>query len=142
MRVSFSVYGVLYVVIELVGHQLDTVGWPRVTPLHVAAALIDAFLFVVICLAVVVAVDLAKQRWGPALAAWHRERLRAHAEAHAEVVRDDRPIGVTSWRPEPIALPAGPRPAAPAPGGGTYAPATYGLRASGQPFSEEPGRLL
>ena len=141
MRVSFLVYGVLYVVIEMVGQQLDDVGWARVSPLDVASALTDALLFVVVCIAVLVGSDVARQRWGPAVAAWHRERLRAHAERQVEVVRDDGPIGVTSWRPEPIALPAGPQPAAAA-GGGTYATATYGPRASGHPFPEEPGHLL
>ncbi|HLM04094.1 MAG TPA: hypothetical protein VK402_02760 [Blastococcus sp.] len=136
MRVSFLVYGVFYVVIEMVGQQLEDVGWPNLTPLDVASALVNALLFVVVCIALVVGSDLARQRWGPALVAWHQERLRAHAEAQAEVVWDDSPIGVASWRPEPIALPAGPS------GGGTYATSTYESRATGQPFPEEPGPLL
>ena len=141
MRVSFLVYGVLYVVIEMIGHALETVGWAHVTPLDVASALTDALLFVVVCIALVVASDVGRQRWGPALAAWHEERLRAHAEAQTEVVWDDGPIGVTSWRPEPIALAAGPQPAASS-GGGTYATTTYGPRTPGHAFPEEPGHLL
>jgi hypothetical protein len=144
MRVSFLVYGVFYVVIEMIGQHLEEVGWPQVTALDVASALMNALLFVVICIAVVVAWDLAKQRWGPALWAWHQERLRlaALARAEDEVVWDDGPIGVTSWRPGPIALPAGPQPEGAPTGGGTYAAATYGSRATGRPFPEEPGPLL
>jgi hypothetical protein len=142
MRVSFLVYGVLYVVIEMIGHALETVGWARVTPLDVASALTDALLFVVVCIALVVASDVARRRWGPALLAWHQERLRAHAEAQSEAVWGDGPIGVTSWRPEPIALPAGPQPATATSAGGTYAAATYGPRTPGRAFPEEPGHLL
>jgi hypothetical protein len=137
MRVSFLVYGVLYVAFEIVGHQLETVGWPNVTPLDVASALTDALLAIVICIALVVALDVGRQRWAPALRAWNEERLRAAAEAKleeswAEVSWDDEPIGVRSWRPEPLALPA-PSPTA-AQAATSYAPSTYG-----PPFPEEPG---
>jgi hypothetical protein len=143
MRVSFLVYGVLYVAVEIIGTQLEQVGWARIDPLDVASALTDALLFIVVCIALLVASDVARQRWGPALVAWHQERLRAHAESQAEVVWDDEPIGVTSWRPEPIALPAGPAAApTPPPGGGTYATSTYGPRTPGHSFPEEPGHLL
>jgi hypothetical protein len=135
MRVSFLVYGVLYVAVEIIGNQLETVGWPRITPLDVAAALTDALLAIVICIAVVVAVDLGRQRWGPALRAWQEERLRLAAETGAEVVWDDEPIGVRSWRREPLALPA---PAPRATVGGTY----YTASTYGPPFPEEPGRQL
>src|SRR3954451_13648893 len=81
MRVSFLVYGVLYIAIEIVGNKLETVGWPRITPLDVAEALTNALLAIVICIALVVAVDLGRERWGPALRAWHEERLRLAAEA-------------------------------------------------------------
>jgi hypothetical protein len=139
MRVSFLVYGVLYVAIEIVGNQLEKVGWPKITPLDVAEALTNAFLAIVVCIALVVAVDVARERWGPALRAWHEQRLRLAAEANgdewAEVVWDDEPIGVRSWRPEPLALPA----AAPSPSsGGTY----YTPTAPHPPFPEEPGRRL
>jgi hypothetical protein len=140
MRVSFLVYGVLYVAFEIVGHQLETVGWPRITPLDVASALTDALLAIVICIALVVAVDVGRQRYGPALRAWNEERLRLAAEAGiekswGEVSWDDEPIGVRSWRSEPLALPA---PAASAPPGGTfYTPSTYG-----PPFPEEPGHQI
>ena len=139
MRVSFLVYGVLYVAIEIAGNQLEKVGWPQITPLDVAEALTDALLAIVVCIALVVAVDLGRARWGPALRAWHEERLRLAAEAAGEewteVVWDDEPIGVRSWRSEPLALPA----AAPsASTGGTY----YTPSAPNPPFPEEPGRRL
>ncbi|TFV88545.1 hypothetical protein [Blastococcus sp. CT_GayMR16] len=134
MRVSFLVYGVLYVAFEIVGHHLETVGWPRITPLDVASALTDALLVIVICIALLVGFDVARQKWGPALRAWNTERLRLAAEAElegswAEVTwDDDEPIGVRSWRSEPLALPA------PAAGATFYTPSTYG-----PPFPEEPG---
>jgi hypothetical protein len=135
MRVSFLVYGVLYDAFEIVGHQLETVGWPKITPLDVASALTDALLAIVICIALVVAFDLGRARWGPALRAWNQERLRLAAEAKAEtwddVTWDDEPIGVRSWRSEPLALPA------PAAGATFYTPSTYG-----SPFPETPGRQL
>jgi hypothetical protein len=139
MRVSFLVYGVLYIAIEIAGNQLEKVGWPQITPLDVAEALTDAMLAIVVCIALVVAVDLGRARWGPALRAWHEERLRLAAEAAdgewAEVVWDDQPIGVRSWRPEPLALPA----AAPTGStGGTY----YTPSPPNPPFPEEPGRQL
>jgi len=137
MRVSFLVYGVLYVAIEIVGNQLEKVGWPKITALDVAEALTNAFLAIVVCIALVVAFDLSRERWGPALRAWHEERLRLAAEAReyrAEVVWDDEPIGVRSWRPEPLALPAA---AVPPPSGTYYTPSV-----PSPPFPEEPGRQL
>src|SRR3954452_25496414 len=110
MRVSFLVYGVLYVAIEIVGNRLETVGWPQITPLDVAEALTNAFLAIVVCVALIVAADLGRERWGPALRPWDEERLPLAAEAAgqdwAEVVWDDEPIGVRSCRGEPLALPA------------------------------------
>src|SRR5689334_24341709 len=136
MRVSFLVYGVLYIAIEIVGNKLETVGWPKITPLDVAEALTDALLAIVVCIALVVAVDLGRERWGPALRAWHEERLRLAAEAAqedwAEIIRDGEPIGVRSWRPEPLALPA---PVPGTPTGGTY----YTPSPPHPPFPEEPG---
>lgn len=127
------VYGVLYVALEIVGNQLEKVGWADIDPLDVASALTDALLAIVICIALVVAFDVGRERWGPALRAWHEQRLRAAAEQDenwAEVVWDDEPIGVRSWRSEPVALPA---PAA-SPGGTYYTTSTFG-----PPFPEEPG---
>ena len=141
MRVSFLVYGVLYVAVEIVGNQLETVGWPKITPMDVAEALTDGMLAIVICIAIVVGADLARERWGPALRAWNQERLRLAAES-AEAgdgtwaeVEWDEPIGVRSWRPEPIALPAG---APSSSSGGTY----YTPSSTSPPFPEEPGPQL
>jgi hypothetical protein len=139
MRVSFLVYGVLYIAVEIVGNQLETVGWPKITPLDVATALTNALLAIVICIAIVVGTDLARARWGPALRAWNEERLRLIAEAADEpwvdAVWDDEPIGVRSWRPEPLALPA---PAVSASPAGTY----YTPARSNPPFPEDPGPQL
>jgi hypothetical protein len=129
MRLSILVYGVLYVVLEMVGHQLATVGWRRVTPLHVASALVDALLAIVVAIAAVVLYDVGRRRWGPALRAW-QERQLAAAEPPGE------PIGVQSWRPESapftyaIGAPVAPR------------TSTYGTPGAGRRFPEEPGRLL
>src|SRR5688572_17588531 len=65
MRLPILVYGVLYVVLEMVGHALESVGWGRVTPLHVASALVDALLLIVMAIAVLVLWDVARRRWGP-----------------------------------------------------------------------------
>lgn len=122
------VYGVLYAVLEMVGYQLDTVGWDLVTPLLVASALVDALLAIVVAIAVLVLYDVGRRRWGPAVAAWQERHLAA-----AEDPRE--PIGVPSWRPgtEPPSVPL----PAPPPSGGTY-----GVHSRGQRFPEDPGRLL
>ncbi|HEY0127041.1 MAG TPA: hypothetical protein VGB58_07890 [Blastococcus sp.] len=100
MRVSFLVYGVLYAVVEMVGHHLERVGWAEVSGLDVAMAVTDALLAVAVCAAVLLAVDLARKRWGPAARAWLAER------AHPEAEIWDEPAEVRSWRPEPLAVPA------------------------------------
>lgn len=137
------VYGVLYIAVEIVGNQLETVGWPNITAMDVAAALTNAMLAIVICIAILVGTDLARERWGPVLRAWHEERLRRAAEAAGEaaseawaaVLWDDEPIGVRAWRPEPPALTA---PAAAASPAGTY----YTAASPSPPFPEEPGPRL
>jgi hypothetical protein len=103
MRVSFLVYGVFYVVVEIVGHQLEQVSWPEVTALDVASALMNAFLTVAVLVAVLVTVDVLGHRWHRHLQAVEAERARLAAEEWA----DPEPITVQSWRPEPLALPAG-----------------------------------
>jgi hypothetical protein len=140
VRVPVLVYGVLYVVFEMVRHQLELIGWERVTPLHVASALIDALLAIVIAIGAVVAVDVARRRWGPALRAWQERQLRMAAEA-AQL--EQEPIPVTSWRPEreaePLAVAAPRGSTSPEP---TYATSTYGSRSTGRRFTEDPGRQL
>jgi hypothetical protein len=130
VRVSFLVYGVLYVVIEIVGQQLEQVGWPEITPLDVATAVTDAFLLVAVGLAVLLATKLGAQRWGPSL------RARWDALGPPEAAWDDEPIEVASWRPAPLALP----PAAPPPPQGTYTGDPYSV--AGYRYPQKPGRLL
>jgi hypothetical protein len=134
MRVSFSVYGVLYVVVEMVGSQLEAVGWPQLTPLDVATAVANACLTVAVGIALLVGADLGGRRWRRSVLAWREERARLADRYWAE----QPPIEVTSWRPTPLALPAGSA-AVPVPvPAGDYA----ALPSSGRPFPEEPGRLL
>ena len=100
MRVSFLVYGVLYVVLEMVGYQLEQVGWAEVSGLDVASAVTDALLTVAVCAAALLAIDLGVKRWGPSV----RARLAERAHPEAEIW--DEPIEVRSWRPEPLAVTA------------------------------------
>ena len=130
MRLPILVYGVLYVVLEMVGHALETVGWGRVTPLDVASALVDALLAIVMAIAVLVLWDVGRRRWGPAFRAWQARQLAAAAEF-------SEPIGVQSWRPE-SEPPLTPRAVAAAPPTGTYG--TGG--SSSRRFREDPGQLL
>ena len=145
MRVWLLVYGLLYVVIEMVGHSLSSIGWPQITALDVATAVTDAFLAVSLTLAVLLGLKLAARRWGPAVAA------RLHVPELVEVLPAP-PIGVRSWRAEPLALPAvapAPPPApAPRPTRGTYEVGASGSvwrrrdRRVAPSFPEEPGHLL
>ncbi len=133
MRVSFLVYGVLYVVVEIVGAQLESIGWPQLTPLDVATAVTNACLTVAVGVAVLVGLDVGGRRGRRSIQAWRQERARPAEQYRAELP----PIGVPSWRPEPLALPAGPAwTPSPIPGGDYAAPT------AGRAFPEEPGRLL
>lgn len=139
MRLSFALYTALYVVAEMIGHQLSLVGWPQITPLLLATAVTDALLVLAVAGAVIVGADVTRHRWQPALHAW----LHRRGAAHDGWWGPDAPLDVASWRPEPLALTGAPaaapgpaRPARPAPV--TYTNWTYGIR----PFPEEPGRLL
>ncbi|SHN78720.1 hypothetical protein SAMN05660350_02670 [Geodermatophilus obscurus] len=131
MRVSFLVYGVLYVVVEIVGAQIEAIGWPQLTALDVATAVANACLTVAVGIAVLVGVDVGGRRWHRSMLVWREERARLTAESEDE----SGTITVPSWRPEPLALPAG-RPFDPAPGG------DYAVPSRGRPFPEQPGRLL
>lgn len=112
MRVAVLVYGVLYVVIEVVGYQLEQVSWPELTPLDVATALTNAFLTVAVLVAVLVALDVAGHHWRRHLRAVALERARLATEGWAT----PGPLTVHAWRPDPLALPAAalPAPARPA----------------------------
>jgi hypothetical protein len=106
MRVAIVVYGVLYVVIEVVGYQLEQVSWPAITALDVATALTNALLTVVVLVAVLVAVDVLGHRWR------RRRLLQQVAEARAATAEwaDPGTLEVSSWRAErrspQLALPA------------------------------------
>ncbi|MGY1703315.1 hypothetical protein ACI79C_01985 [Geodermatophilus sp. SYSU D00697] len=132
MRVSFLVYGVLYVLVEIVGHQLETIGWPQLTPLDVATAVANACLTVAVGIAVLVGVDVGGRRWRRAVRESREERERAAEQFWAE----QPPIEVPSWRAEPLALPAGTL-SSPVRG-----PDYSGAPSSGRAFPEDPGRLL
>jgi hypothetical protein len=101
MRVAFLVYGVLYVVIEIVGYQLEQVSWPEITALDVATALTNAFLTVAVLVAALVALDVLGHRWRRHLQSVRLEEARLAAEGWAA----PGPMTVQSWRPEPLALP-------------------------------------
>ncbi len=145
MRVSFLVYGVLYVVVEIVGAQLETIGWPHLTALDVATAATNACLTVAVGIAALVGMDVGGRRWRRSIDAWRQERAQLADASWDEA----RPITVSSWRSEPLALPAGPSSWGSAPGGARGAPARnpapggdYAVPSRGRPFPEEPGRLL
>lgn len=131
MRVSFLVYGVLYVVLEMVGHQLGRIGWAEVSGLDVATAVTDALLTVAVCAAVVLTADLALKRWGRQI----RSRLARREPDEAEIW--DGPIEVRSWRAEPLAVTAErvEQPETRTVAGNPYAFA-------GRRFPKSPGRLL
>ena len=100
MRVSLLFYGVLYVVLEIVGYQLEQVGWAEVSGLDVATAVTDALLTVAVCAAALLAVDLGLDRWSPSARAWLARRAQPEAELWDEP-GENRP-----WRPEPLAVTA------------------------------------
>lgn len=125
-------YGVLYVVVEIVGQHLADVGWRQITTMDVATAVTDAGLLVAVVLATLLATKLGAQRWGPTVHAWWR-RL-----GHPEVVWDDDILDVRSWRPAPAEI-AAPPPQAPR-AHSTYAGNPYSF--GGRRWPAEPGRQL
>ncbi|SDY34775.1 hypothetical protein SAMN05661080_03159 [Modestobacter sp. DSM 44400] len=138
MRVPIVVYGVLYVVIEMVGSQLDSVGWPQLTALDVATAVVNALLVVAVGVAVLVAVDVLGHRWRRWLRAYRREQARLADEAEQA---ERAPIIVRAWRPGRLALAAGPPP------GASAAAPPVTTRVAGEPYMEpgfldQHGRLL
>jgi hypothetical protein len=118
MRLSFLLYGVLYVVIEMVGSALEGIGWPQLTPLQIATAATDACLAVALVLTGMLAVKLGVQRWGATVRGWW------DALGSPEAMGDDEPIGVRSWRSAPLELSGGPA-EPPPPSAGTYAANPY-----------------
>jgi hypothetical protein len=132
VRVSFLVYGVLYVVVEVVGHELGQIGWTDISALDVASALTNAFLTVAVCAAVLVALDLGARRWRRSMEAWRRERAAVEGEIW------DETIGVTSWRPGPLAISAERVDHSPRRPGYTGNPYSF----AGHRFPKDPGTLL
>jgi hypothetical protein len=132
VRVSFLVYGVLYVVVEVVGHELEQIGWTDISALDVASALTNAFLTVAVCAAVLVALDLGARRWRRSMEAWRRERAAVEGEIW------DETIGVTSWRPGPLAISAERVDHPPRRPGYTGNPYSF----AGHRFPKDPGTLL
>ena len=149
MRVSVLVYVLLYLVVEMIGAQLAEVDWAAITPLMVASAVTHAMLVVSVIVAVLVGADLTKHRWRPLVHTWMHELRRPHTGwwgVHRAATADHdyaEVIGVTSWRPEPLALPMGSRAAEPT---ATYVPPTYAVSGTpappGRPFPEDDGTLL
>jgi hypothetical protein len=107
MRMAFGVYGLVYVMFEVIGHQLESVGWARLTSLDVAEAVTNAALVVAVVLALVVLGHLGAERFQRSMAAWHAER-ESREQLDAPLFDDLETITVTSWRDEPLALAAGP----------------------------------
>ena len=143
MKVAFAVYGLLYVVIEVVGYQLERVSWPEITALDVATAVTNAFLTVAVLVAVLVAADVLGHRWRRHLRAVALERSRLAAEEVADEAADPGTVTVRSWRPEPLALPAAPRPTPPGAARTADAPNAYSRRAWPDPATADAsGRLL
>jgi hypothetical protein len=148
VRVPVLVYVLLYLVFEMIGAQLAAVEWAKLTPLMVAAAVTDAMLIVAVLIAVLVTADLTKHRWRPALHTWLHQHARPHTGwwgGHRHHHDDDyaEVVGVTSWRPEPLALPVGSPTVPPT---ATYATPTYAVSGTapppGRPFPEDDGTLL
>ena len=106
MRISFIVYGLLYVMVELIGARLEQIGWPSLTPLDVATAVVHALFAISGCVAVLLGLDVAARRWRRARLVYLLERARLAEASEPETVT------VESWRPAPLALPAGPTPVA------------------------------
>jgi hypothetical protein len=109
MRISFLVYGLLYIMVELIGEQIEAIGWPHLTALEVATAVVNALVTVIVAVAVLIAGDVLVRRWRRSAHAWQLERARLAAEQE----EDEATITVQAWRPEPLALPAGPPPSTP-----------------------------
>ena len=125
------VYGVLYVVIEVIGHQLEQIGWTDISALDVATAVTDALLFVAVCAAVLLALHLGARRWRRSMEAWHLERASLHGEIW------DEPTRAAPRRPAPLTVTAE---RVEEPPKRRYKGNPYSF--AGHRFPEDPGRLL
>lgn len=131
VKVWLLVYGALYVAFEVVGYQLEQIGWTNISGLDVATALTDAFLTVAVCAAALVALDLGAQRWRRAMTARQLERAGRHDEIW------DEPLTVTSWRPAPLSISAE---RVDEPPKTAYTGNPYSF--AGRRFPKDPGTLL
>lgn len=131
VKVWLLVYGALYVAFEVVGYQLEQIGWTDISGLDVATALTDAFLTVAVCAAALVALDLGAQRWRRAMTARRLERAGRHDEIW------DEPLTVTSWRPAPLSISAE---RVDEPPKTAYTGNPYSF--AGRRFPKDPGTLL
>ena len=131
MKLWLLVYGALYVVFEVVGYQLEQIGWTDISGLDVATALTDAFLTVAVCAAALVALDLGAQRWRRAMTARQLERAGRHDEIW------DEPLPVTSRRPAPLSIRAERVDETPRT---VYTGNPYSF--AGHRFPKDPGKLL
>jgi hypothetical protein len=134
MRVSLAVYGVLYVVLEVVGYQLGQIGWTDISALDVATAVTDALLILAVCAAVLVCLDLAVQRRRRSTDTRRPAADESNDEVSGEVW--DEASGVTAWRPAPLAVTS--ERAEPPPT--QYEGNPYSF--AGHRFPKDPGRLL
>jgi len=125
------VYGVLYVVIEVIGYQLEQIGWTDISALDVATAVTDALLFVSVCAAALLALDLGARRWRRSMAGRPLRRDGLHAEVW------DEPADGAPWRPAPLTVTAE---RVEEPPKRRYRGNPYSF--AGHRFPEDPGRLL
>ncbi len=132
VRVSLLVYGVLYVVLEVVGYHLEQLGWTDVSALDVATAVTDALLVLAVCAAVLVGLDLATQWWRRWSVARQPERIRLLGEVWEKPTED-----APARRQAPLAV-AAERVEAPPKRAYTGNPYSF----AGHRFPEDPGSLL
>jgi hypothetical protein len=132
VRISFLVYGVLYVVVEMIGYRLGQLGWVDISAMDVATAVTDACLAVSLVLAALLGAKLAAERWGAPVRSWW------DSLGHPDVVLDDgAPVDPTYWRPSPLTVTAERVEAPPQP---TYAGNPYSF--GGHRWPADRGRQL
>src|SRR3954469_5774592 len=100
VRISFVVYGLLYVMVELVGAQLEQIGWPSLTPRAVPTAVVHPLFAWSVCIAVLLGLDVAPRRWQRARLVYLLEQARLAEQAEPDTVN------VEASRAGPLARPA------------------------------------
>jgi hypothetical protein len=142
MKHALAAYGVVLVVLTMLGRRFEAAGWTGVDALDIGAALVDAVLALAIAAALLLAGKLGLERWALSMARWRRDRALAEAE-----LPDAEVIGVTSWRsgsppPPPPPAPVEPevRPAPTTSAGFTYVGPSYAREVTAAPpFPERRG---